>query len=130
MILLFNQVRKERASIQCEYDVEDMKKAEYMSNFIGQTFEGKISSITNFGMFVTLPNTVEGLVRLKDMTDDYYMFNPTLYTLIGEKTRRKYRIGDSVLVKLTKSDKKFVKLISNWCIIKISRKKNMENSKK
>lgn len=98
--------KKERASIQCEYDVEDMKKAEYMSNFIGQTFEGKISSITNFGMFVTLPNTVEGLVRLKDMTDDYYMFNPTLYTLIGEKTRRKYRIGDSVLVKLTKSDKK------------------------
>lgn len=98
--------KKERASIQCEYDVEDMKKAEYMNQFLGKTFEGKISSITSFGMFVTLPNTVEGLVRLRDMTDDYYIFNPTLYTLVGEKTRRKYRIGDDVLVKLVKSDKK------------------------
>lgn len=98
--------KKERAAIQCEYDVDDMKKAEYMSQFIGKTFEAKISSITNFGMFVTLENTVEGLVRLRDLTDDYYIFNPTLYTLVGEKTRRKYRIGDKVLVKLVKSDKK------------------------
>lgn len=98
--------KKERAAIQCEYDVDDMKKAEYMCQFIGEVFEGKISSITNFGMFVTLANTVEGLVRLRDLTDDYYIFNPTLYTLVGEKTRRKYRIGDSVLVKLIKSDKK------------------------
>lgn len=98
--------KKERAAIQCEYDVDDMKKAEYMSKYIGQVFEGKISSITNFGMFVILENTVEGLVRLRDLTDDYYIFNSTLYTLVGEKTRRKYRIGDSVLVKLVKSDKK------------------------
>ena len=97
---------KERASIQCEYDVDDMKKAEYMEKFVGKTFEGKISSITNFGMFITLPNTIEGLVRLKDMSDDYYIFNPTLYILKGERTNKRYRIGDDVLVKVVRSDKK------------------------
>lgn len=97
---------KERASIQCEYDVDDMKKAEYMEKFVGKTFEGKISSITNFGMFITLSNTIEGLVRLKDMSDDYYIFNPTLYILKGERTNKRYRIGDDVLVKVVRSDKK------------------------
>ncbi len=97
--------KKERAAIQCEYDVDDMKKAEYMESFINQVFEGKISSITNFGMFVILPNTVEGLVRLRDMTDDYYIFNPTLYLLKGERTNKRYRVGDNVLVKLIRSDK-------------------------
>lgn len=98
--------KKERAAIQCEYDVDDMKKAEYMEKFVGKTFEGKISSITNFGMFITLPNTIEGLVRLKDMSDDYYIFNPTLYILKGERTNKRYRIGDDVLVKVVRSDKK------------------------
>ena len=98
--------KKERAAIQCEYDVDDMKKAEYMEKFVGETFEGKISSITNFGMFITLPNTIEGLVRLKDMSDDYYIFNPTLYILKGERTNKRYRIGDDVLVKVIRSDKK------------------------
>ena len=98
--------KKERAAIQCEYDVDDMKKAEYMEKFVGETFEGKISSITNFGMFITLPNTIEGLVRLKDMSDEYYIFNPTLYILKGERTNKRYRIGDDVLVKVIRSDKK------------------------
>lgn len=98
--------KKERASIQCEYDVDDMKKAEYMEKYVGEKFEGKISSITNFGMFVTLSNTIEGLVRLKDMIDDYYIFNPTLYILKGERTNKRYRIGDDVLVKVVRSDKK------------------------
>ena len=98
--------KKERASIQCEYDVDDMKKAEYMEKYVGEKFEGKISSITNFGMFVTLSNTIEGLVRLKEMSDDYYIFNPTLYILKGERTNKRYRIGDSVLVKVVRSDKK------------------------
>ena len=84
----------------------DLKKAEYMEKFVGKTFEGKISSITNFGMFITLPNTIEGLVRLKDMSDDYYIFNPTLYILKGERTNKRYRIGDDVLVKVVRSDKK------------------------
>ena len=83
-----------------------MKKAEYMEKFVGEKFEGKISSITNFGMFITLSNTVEGLVRLKDMSDDYYIFNPTLYILKGERNNKRYRIGDTVLVKLIRSDKK------------------------
>ena len=98
--------KKERSAIQCEYDVNDMKKAEYMEKFVGEKFEGKISSITNFGMFITLSNTVEGLVRLKDMSDDYYIFNPTLYILKGERNNKRYRIGDTVLVKLIRSDKK------------------------
>lgn len=97
--------RKERDSISCEYDVEDMKKAEYMSKFIGDVFIGKITSITNFGMFVTLDNTVEGMIRIKDMKDDYYIFDSNLYLLRGERTNRKFRIGDEIKVKLVRADK-------------------------
>ena len=97
--------KKERDSIQCEYDVNDMKKCEYMQNFIGTEFMGKITSITNFGMFVGLENTVEGLVRIKEMTDDYYIFDQNLYMLKGERTNRKFRVGDIVKVKVNEINK-------------------------
>ncbi|MDD2492310.1 MAG: ribonuclease R [Bacilli bacterium] len=98
--------QRERGAADCEYAVLDMKKAEYMSYFIGQTFTGTISTITGFGMFISLDNTAEGLIRLKDLSDDYYTFNQTNHVLVGERTNKKYRVGDRVQVKLINADKK------------------------
>ena len=92
--------KKERASIQCEYEVNDMKMCSYMSHFIGEKYIGHINSITNFGMFITLDNTIEGMIRIKDMKDDYYIYDSNLFMLRGERTNRKFRIGDLVKVKL------------------------------
>ncbi len=97
---------RERSAADCEFAVLDMKKAEYMSTFIGQVFTGTISTITAFGMFISLDNTAEGLIRLKDMSDDYYIFNQANHVLTGERTNKKYRVGDRVQVKLVNADKK------------------------
>ena len=90
---------RERDAVECERDVDDMKKAEYMESHVGQVFSGIISGITGFGLFVTLPNTVEGLAHVNDMTDDYYKFSSESFMMIGERTGRKYRIGQTVQVK-------------------------------
>lgn len=95
---------KERASIECEREVEDMKMAEYMEDHIGEVYEGMISGVTNFGIFVELDNLVEGMVRLSEMRDFYHLDEATL-TLIGERTGKKYRIGDRVVVKVIHTDK-------------------------
>ena len=95
---------RERASVDCEREVEDMKMAEYMEKHIGETFEGMISSITSFGMFVELDNLIEGLVSFKDM-DDFYHFDEEHLTLVGEKTKTKYVIGDRVVVKVLRASK-------------------------
>ncbi len=91
---------REMAAEHCERDVLDMKKAQYMEQFIGQDFEAVISGVTNFGFFVSLPNTVEGLVSINSLADDYYIFDEDSLTLIGEHTRRQYRIGDQIDVTL------------------------------
>lgn len=72
-----------------------------MKEHIGEAFTGVVSSITSFGMFVELENTVEGLIRLSSMSDDYYNYNEKLYCLIGERTGKVYRIGDRVEVVVT-----------------------------
>lgn len=90
---------KERASINCEREVEDMKMAEYMEDHIGEEFEGMISSVMNFGMFVQLDNLVEGLVPIRDMKD-FFHFNEEALMLTGERTKVSYRIGDRVLVRV------------------------------
>lgn len=82
----------------------DLKKVEYMSNFIGQTFSGLISSITNFGVFIMLENTVEGLVKFEDMYDDYYIVDELKGMIIGEKKGKKYQIGDNVIIRVMKTD--------------------------
>ncbi len=92
---------KERSAIALERDILDMKKAEYMSQFIGQKFEGTISSVTSFGVYVSLPNTIEGLVHISELDDDYYNFNEDLLILVGERKKRVYRIGESVTVEVT-----------------------------
>jgi len=97
--------KKERGAIECERNVMDMKKAEYMTQFIGDIFDGVISSITKWGMYVELPNTVEGLVRLQDMNDDFYHFNEDTMTVIGRHRKHTYRMGDQVQVKVKAASK-------------------------
>lgn len=90
--------KRERDAIDAEREVEDMKKAEYMTQFIDEEFEGVISSVTKWGMYVELPNTVEGLVHVNDLTDDYYEFDEDNLALIGRRTKAIYKIGDIVKV--------------------------------
>lgn len=94
----------ERASIDCEREVEDMKMAEYMEEHIGEEFEGMISSVMSFGMFVELDNLVEGLVPVRLM-DDYFVFDEERMTLVGERSHVKYTIGERVLIKVVAASK-------------------------
>ena len=94
----------ERASIDCEREVEDMKMAEYMEEHIGEDFEGMISSVMSFGMFVELDNLVEGLVPVRLM-DDYFVFDEERMTLVGERSHVKYTIGERVLIKVVAASK-------------------------
>ncbi len=92
----------ERKAVMLEREVVDMKKAEYISKFINKVFDGIISSVTGFGLYVTLPNTVEGLVHISELRDDYYIYDENLMILIGERKHRIFRIGDHVKVKVMK----------------------------
>ena len=89
---------KERDAADCEREVDDMKMAEYMENHIGEEFEGMVSSITKFGMFIELPNLIEGLIKLEELKGDYYTFDESLIRLIGKKDKRGYRLGDKLKV--------------------------------
>lgn len=95
---------RERASIDCEREVDDMKMAEYMEKHIGEEYEGMISSITSFGMFVELDNLIEGLVPLRDMKD-FFHFDEERMTLTGEKSHVKYSIGERVVIKVVRASK-------------------------
>ena len=95
---------RERASVDCEREVEDMKMAEYMEGHIGEEFEGMISSVTNFGMFVELDNLIEGLVPLRDM-NDFFHFDEVNMSLVGEKSHVKYQIGERLIVKVVRASK-------------------------
>ena len=94
----------ERVAQEAEREVDDLKKAEYMSDRIGEEYEGMISSVTNFGMFVELPNTIEGLVHISNLMDDYYIYDEQHLCLIGEKSKNIYRLGDEVKIKVAKVD--------------------------
>ncbi|MBM7600610.1 ribonuclease R [Virgibacillus halotolerans] len=91
----------ERTSVDAERETDDLKKAEYMQDKIGEVFTGVISSVTNFGLFVELENTVEGLIHVSYLTDDYYHYDERSQALIGERTGNVYRIGDEVKVRVT-----------------------------
>ena len=95
---------KEVSAEKCERDCDDMMKAAYMSNFIGKDFDGVVSSVNTFGMFVDIGNGIEGLVKLENMMDDYYKFDEIEQKLIGERTNKVYTVGDGVSVLLVKSD--------------------------
>lgn len=95
---------REKASVDCEREVEDMKMAEYMESHIGEEYEGMISTVTNFGMFVELDNLIEGLVPIKDM-NDFFHYDEEHMTLTGERSHVKYRIGERVIVKVVRASK-------------------------
>lgn len=91
----------ERAAVDAERETDDLKKAEFMQDKVGEEYEGVISSVTSFGMFVELPNTVEGLVHVSTLTDDYYHFHEKQFAMIGERTGNVFRIGDEVTIRVT-----------------------------
>ncbi|MGL4731498.1 MAG: ribonuclease R [Clostridium sp.] len=91
---------RERAAELAERDVKDYYKAVYMLDKVGEEFDGIISSVTSFGMFIELDTTVEGLCRLANMGDDYYIYDDMTYTIIGERTKKTYRIGDPVRIRV------------------------------
>ncbi len=95
---------RERASIDCEREVEDMKMAEYMEDHIGEVYQGMISSVMSFGMFVELDNMVEGLVPLRNMKD-YFVYDEERMTLVGERTKVRYTIGERVRIKVVAASK-------------------------
>ncbi|PKM80321.1 MAG: ribonuclease R [Firmicutes bacterium HGW-Firmicutes-13] len=93
---------RERLAAEAERESNDLKKVEFMEDKIGQEFSAIISSITAFGMFVILENTIEGLVHVSSMVDDYYHFIDKQYCLVGERTKKVYKIGDKVRIKVDK----------------------------
>ncbi len=97
--------RTERRADEAEREVEKLKKVEYMSQRIGETFEGVISGVTSWGLYVELPNTIEGMVRVTEMKDDYYIYDEERYQMIGEHTRKIYKLGQKVTVEVLSTDK-------------------------
>ena len=96
---------KEQNAQNAERDVLDMKMAEYMESHVGEEYEGIISTVTNFGMFVQLPNLVEGLVHISSLKHDFYNYIPESLALVGKQSKKVYRIGDKVKVKCVSSNK-------------------------
>lgn len=94
----------ERRAEETERETVKLKKTEYMSYFLGQTFSGVISGVTGWGFYVELPNTVEGLVHMNSLKDDYYAYEEENYRLVGEKTGRVYTLGQPVKVKVLQTD--------------------------
>ena len=82
-----------------------MKMAEYMEQHIGEQYEGIITGVASFGMFVALPNMVEGLVKVEDITDDFYRYDESTFSLIGERTKKRYTIGKRVKVEAIAASK-------------------------
>ena len=97
--------KTERRADEAERDTDKLKKVEYMQNHIGEVFDGVVSSITNWGMYVELPNTVEGMVKLTALLDDYYYYDEESYELVGKDTGNTYKLGQKVKVEVTGTDK-------------------------
>lgn len=96
---------KERNAIECEREVDSMKMAEYMESHIGETFTGMIVGATTFGMFVQLPNLIEGLIRYENMDGDFYTYDETTFTAYGRKNKKGYRLGDQIEVTVIAASK-------------------------
>ena len=101
----FKSSEREKIATKVERESEDLKKAEYMEERIGEIYEGIISSVTQFGIFVELENTVEGLVRFENLGDEYFIYDESRKILIGEKTKKTYKIGDKVKIKVISANK-------------------------
>ena len=100
-----NCSERERTATKVEREAVDMKKAEYMEDKIGQEYEGIVSSVTNFGIFVELENTVEGLIRYENLGDEYFIYHEETKQAIGEHTNKIYKIGDKVKIRVINANK-------------------------
>lgn len=100
-----NSSEREKVATKAEREAESMKKAEFMEDKIGEEYDGIISSVTNFGIFVQLENTIEGLIRFQDLGDEYFIYNESNKTLTGEKSGKVYRIGDKIRIVVIKASK-------------------------
>lgn len=113
---------RERNAVDAERTVDDMKKAQYMENYIGHIFEGVVSGITKFGMFIELDNTVEGLVHISTLEDDYYQYDEMSKSLIGEHTAMVYKMGQKVRVKCVDANR-FKREIDFEVVVKKNKRK-------
>lgn len=95
---------RERLADEAERETDDLKMVEYMKEKLGEEFEGIISGVMPFGIFVELDNTIEGLVHISTLTDDYYTYDEQNYCFIGERTKKTYKIGDLVKIQVAKAD--------------------------
>ena len=96
---------REKIATKVERDSEDMKKAEFMQDKIGEEFDGIVSSVTQFGIFVELENTVEGLIRFENLGNEYFIYDEERKRLIGEKSNKTYKIGDKVKIRVISTNK-------------------------
>ncbi len=113
---------RERAAVDCERDVTDMKMAEYMESHIGEEYKGFISTVTNYGIYVELDNMVEGLIHIDDLTDDYYFYQENTFSLVGKSKKRRYTLGGKVDIIVDSVDK--AKGLINFKLAKVSGDKN------
>ena len=101
---------RERLAEEAERETDKAKKVQYMERRIGEIYDGVISGINNYGFYVELPNTVEGMVRVSELNGDYYVFDETHYELVGEQTRRKFKLGQQIRIQVVSVDR-FMKTI-------------------
>lgn len=101
---------REKVATQVERESQDLKKAEYMQNKIGEEYTGIISNITSFGVFVELQNTVEGLIRFENLGNEYFIYNDEHKYLIGEKSNTRYKIGDRINIRVIEASKQLRKI--------------------
>ena len=92
---------RERAAVDCEREVDDMKMAEYMESHIGEVYKGMISTVTNYGIYVMLDNLVEGMVRIEDLAGDYYLYDESTYSIVGKRSKKRYMLGDIIDIEVT-----------------------------
>ena len=95
----------ERRADEAEREVDKLKKVDYMSERIGQLYDGVISSITSWGMYVELPNTVEGMIHVTALLDDYYYYDEERYVMVGQDTGREFKLGQQVKIRVKATDK-------------------------
>ena len=112
-----NCSERERTATKVEREAEDIKKAEFMENKIGEKYEGIVSSVTNFGIYVELENTVEGLIRYETLGDEYFIYNEERREAIGEHSHKVYKIGDKVKIRVADANKLLKKI--DFCSVTI-----------
>ena len=95
----------ERRADEAERETDKLKKVEYMEQHIGEVYEGVISGVTAWGLYVELPNTVEGMIHITALKDDYYYYTEETYELVGERTNKRYKLGQKVKIEVTGADR-------------------------